>query len=74
MRKMRLEVDSLTVESYHTNTELEGVAGTIHARAVTMLLEGCSGHATCLSACSATNGVNICKSCGPCCETMICRS
>lgn len=74
MRKMRLDVGSLTVESYPTNPELDAVVGTVYARAVTMLLEGCSGHATCASACSATNGVNICKSCGPCCETMICRS
>jgi hypothetical protein len=27
----------------------------------------CSGQATCASACSATNGVAACKSCGPCC-------
>jgi len=65
-KKMRMRLDELQVESYST-TALELVdEGTVRGHAAT-LLAPCSGYATCLSACSETDGVHICKSCGPCC-------
>ena len=64
MKKIRLDIDSLEVASFHT---LEGDPerrGTVHGLAT---LIGCSGQVTCASACSWTNGAVACKSCGPCC-------
>ena len=67
MRKIRLDLDALAVQSYPTTPERGERHGTVYGWEATLLVEGCSGHATCASACSATDGVAICKSCGPCC-------
>ena len=66
MKKIRLSVEELRVQSYSTTLEAEWAAGTVHARQLGTVL-GCSGHVTCASACSETDGVAACKSCGPCC-------
>jgi acyl-coenzyme A thioesterase PaaI-like protein len=65
-RKIRMSVDELHVESYPTTAATRGADGTVHGHAVTTLAE-CSGYVTCASACSATDGVRVCKTCGPCC-------
>ena len=66
MKKIRLDVEALRVQSYSTTGSEEPGGGTVHGlQQATVLV--CSGYATCASACSETNGVNICKSCGPCC-------
>lgn len=64
-KKMRMRLDELQVESYPTSAAGEAAGGTVHGHGVTAV---CSGVATCLSACSETDGVHICKSCGPCCQ------
>ncbi|HEU0052435.1 MAG TPA: hypothetical protein VFQ39_04625 [Longimicrobium sp.] len=64
MKKIRLDLDTLEVASFSVSEEHEGEGGTVHARQTIVV---CSGHATCASACSETNGIAICKSCGPCC-------
>lgn len=67
MKKVRLDLDGLLVQSYPTTAEHGGARGTVHGWEDTLHVDGCaSGYVTCLSACSATNGVP-CKSCGPCC-------
>ncbi|MBV9109635.1 MAG: hypothetical protein JO306_09545 [Gemmatimonadetes bacterium] len=65
-RKIRLDVDRLHVQSYPTTVAESVAGGTVHARE-DVTTSPCSGYATCLSACSATDGVHICKTCGPCC-------
>ena len=65
-RKMRMRLDELQVESYPTTAPAMADEGTVQGHAA-VTLPGCSGYATCMSACSATNGVAICKTCGPCC-------
>ncbi len=68
MKKVRLDLDALSVQSYPTTTRRGDARGTVYGWEVSRLADGCaSGNATCLSACSATNGIVICKSCGPCC-------
>jgi hypothetical protein len=66
MKKIRLDVDALRVQSYPTTDAEWPEGGTVdgHQQATVLV---CSGYATCASACSETNGINICKSCGPCC-------
>ena len=63
-RKMRMQLDELQVESYPTTAAEKAEGGTVHGHAVTA---ACSGSLTCMSACSWTNGVAVCKTCGPCC-------
>lgn len=68
-KKVRMRLDELQVESYPTTASaVDG--GTVHGHEDVTAI--CSGYATCLSACSETDGVHICKSCGPCCQTMGC--
>jgi hypothetical protein len=65
-KKMRMHLDELQVESYPTTAARFLNKGTVHGQAAATL-DVCSGYATCLSACSATDGVFICKTCGRCC-------
>ncbi|MFL5540626.1 MAG: hypothetical protein ACJ8J0_16670 [Longimicrobiaceae bacterium] len=65
-KKMRMRLEELQVESYPTTAAGPADGGTVHGHAASTLA-ACSGYATCLSACSATDGVHICKTCGPCC-------
>ena len=60
MKKIRLDIDALRVQSCPTTDAEWPEGGTVDGHQY-------SGYATCASACSATNGIVICKSCGPCC-------
>lgn len=66
MQKMKLDLEALAIESFPTVVDEAGEGGTVHGN---QLSAGgsCLGQMTCASACSWTNGVNACKSCGPCC-------
>jgi hypothetical protein len=64
--KIRMRLDELQVESYPTTAAGLAHEGTVHGHGASTIAD-CSGYATCLSACSATDGVRICKTCGPCC-------
>jgi hypothetical protein len=66
MKKIRLNVEGLQVQSYVTSEPEWSEAGTVHGQQQGTVLV-CSGHVTCASACSETNGAAPCKSCGPCC-------
>jgi hypothetical protein len=66
MKKIRLNVEALRVQSYSTTGAEWPEGGTVHGQQQATILV-CSGYATCASACSATDGIRICKSCGPCC-------
>lgn len=66
MRKIRLNVEELRVQSYATTGGEWVDGGTVHGQQLATVL-ACSGHVTCASACSETDGVAACKSCGPCC-------
>lgn len=61
MRKIQLNVDTLEVKSFTTSAD---AVGTEEERA---LIDGLR-FITEMSACSWTNGVAVCKSCGPCCQ------
>jgi hypothetical protein len=65
-QKLRLSMDELRVESHSTTVAAQADGGTVHGHGEAALGD-VSGYATCLSACSATDGVFICKTCGPCC-------
>ena len=65
MKKIRLNVEGLRVQSYVTTEPEWTEAGTVLGQQQATVLV-CSGQVTCASACSETNGVP-CKSCGPCC-------
>jgi hypothetical protein len=76
MKKIKLDVDTLAIESFPTVEDVDGERGTVHGRATLRLCSGdytcvndptCLGDPTCASACSETDGWAICKSCGPCC-------
>lgn len=76
MRKIRLDLESLTIESFPTSGDGDAERGTVHGRETLRLCSGeytcageptCLGHVTCASACSWTDGAAACKSCGPCC-------
>lgn len=60
MKKVQLKVEELHVQSYPTTGAEWAEGGTVHGQQV-------SGVVTCASACSATDGVRVCKTCGPCC-------
>ena len=62
--KIRMDLDELRVESFSTTAPEETQRGTVHGYELTA---ACSGYLTCASACSMTNGVAVCKTCGPCC-------
>jgi hypothetical protein len=62
MRKLQLDLESLHVTSFATTPDRAPARGTVHG--LEQLLED---SATAASACSWTNGVFACKSCGPCC-------
>ncbi|HYW13326.1 MAG TPA: hypothetical protein VE871_15310 [Longimicrobium sp.] len=66
MKKIRLDVEALRVQSYPTTDPEWSEGGTVdgHQQGTVWV---CSGQLTCASACSETNGVAVCKSCGPCC-------
>lgn len=65
-RKISLDVDALRVDSFPTDGGDGDARGTVHG--LQLLSNGCvSGYPTCASACSETDGIRICKSCGPCC-------
>lgn len=66
MKKIRLDVDALEVASFPVSEDGETPKGTVRALE-TLMINGCSGQVTCASACSWTNGIAACKSCGPCC-------
>lgn len=66
MKKIRLNVDVLKVQSYPTTGPEWPEIGTVHGQQQATVLV-CSGQVTCASACSETNGMFACKSCGPCC-------
>ena len=66
MKKIRMDVETLKVQSYPTTEPAWSEAGTVIGQQMGTVL-GCSGQVTCASACSWTNGVAACKSCGPCC-------
>ncbi len=64
MKKLRLDLDALTVDSFSTKITENGT-GTVEARAAT---EWNTCGTTCNQYCSWTNGVYACKSvCGPAC-------
>ena len=65
-QKIRMAIDELHVESYATTGAARLDGGTVRGHENITVLE-CSGHVTCASACSETDGVFACKSCGPCC-------
>lgn len=65
MKKIKLEVERLRVESYPTTGGEWAEDGTVFGQQEATV-RICSGTVTCASACSETNGVP-CKSCGPCC-------
>jgi hypothetical protein len=76
MRKIRLDLDALEVDSFPVAADGKDDRGTVHGRGTLYVcsemescpgLPSCLGDPTCASACSETNGVAICKSCGPCC-------
>jgi hypothetical protein len=67
MKKIRLDVEALQVQSYPTTGAAPGEGGTVHGQQLGTIVV-CSGHVTCASACSETDGVHACKSCGPCCD------
>jgi hypothetical protein len=76
MRKIRLDLDALEVDSFVVSADGGDDRGTVHARESLRLCTGagtcagepsCLGDPTCASACSETYGGAICKSCGPCC-------
>ena len=61
MRKVKLDLESLAVESFPT-VDLDAAGrGTVHGQ------DQLSGYVTCGCACSETDGVRVCKSCGPSC-------
>ena len=66
MKKIRLNVEALRVQSYSTTGAEGPEGGTVHGLQEPTIVV-CSGYATCASACSETDGIRICKSCGPCC-------
>jgi len=65
MKKIRLDIEGLNIQSYPTTEPQWSEAGTVIGQQQATVLV-CSGQVTCASACSATNGAP-CKSCGPCC-------
>ncbi len=76
MRKIRLDLDALQVDSFSVSADEGEERGTVRARASLRLCTGfetcageptCVGDATCASACSETDGYAICKTAGPCC-------
>jgi hypothetical protein len=76
MRKIRLDLEALEVDSFAISADGDDDRGTVHARASLRLCTGadtcageptCLGDATCASACSETDGYAYCKTAGPCC-------
>jgi len=75
MRKIRLDMDALQVDSFPIPSGRGDDRGTVHGRGSLYVCTNfetcagatCLGDATCASACSETYGGAICKSCGPCC-------
>jgi hypothetical protein len=66
MKKIKLAVEELRVQSYATTGGEWADGGTVHGQQQATI-RVCSGHVTCASACSETDGVFVCKTCGPCC-------
>jgi hypothetical protein len=61
MRKIRLDVDELSVESFDTNRGEGAAAGTVRGHAVTSLADGCNfSRGTCFQSCGMTNGYQYC--------------
>ncbi len=71
MKKIRLDLEALEIVSFPTSEDDDAERGTVHGRATQYDPDSCPGvtcgYATCASGCSETDGVRICKSCGPCC-------
>ena len=60
MRKIRLRIDELAVESSNTAKGGEADAGTVHGHA-TRLADGCNiSQGTCFQSCAMTNGYQYC--------------
>ncbi len=64
MRKMRLDLDKLTIESFPTVADGAGQYGTVQGNQISI---GGSCLITCASECSETDGFRACKTCGACC-------
>lgn len=66
MKKLRLDLDALAVESFSTRVA-EHAEGTVQGQDAETQTDSC-GQATCGTYCSWTNGVWACRSvCGPAC-------
>jgi hypothetical protein len=65
--KVRLELDALRVVTFAPAAIEEAERGTVHGREQLSGGATCLGQLTCGCACSATNGVAVCKTCGPSC-------
>lgn len=61
MRKIRLKIDELAVESFRTSKEEAG-AGTVNGHAFTLVAETCPNisRGTCFRSCAMTNGYQYC--------------
>jgi hypothetical protein len=70
MRKTHLDFDKLQVTSFATTAERGPARGTVHGQDAAAFDVTTLTEPTAASACSWTNGVYACKSCGPCCQTL----
>jgi hypothetical protein len=60
MRKIRLSIDTLAVESFNTAGAGEKNAGTVHAHDATEPLVCGFSRGTCFQSCGMTNGYQYC--------------
>jgi hypothetical protein len=61
MRKIRLSIDELAVDSFRTAGRGEANAGTVRAHDATTLADGCNfSRGTCFQSCAMTNGYQYC--------------
>lgn len=65
MKKVRLDLEALRVESFSTAADDAAKRGTVHGQQQTVPL--CTRERTCHSACSWTDGFGACLTAGPCC-------
>ncbi len=61
MRKIRLKLDDLAVDSFNTGDRDGKHAGTVHAHDATTIADGCNfSRGTCFQSCAMTNGYQYC--------------
>ncbi|MDB4949569.1 MAG: hypothetical protein JWM27_2218 [Gemmatimonadetes bacterium] len=70
MRKLHLDLENLEVASFATTAARTPARGTVHGQDEDGMEALLLTQPTAASACSWTNGVFACKSCGPCCLTL----